>query len=48
MEGSIKKTDSEVTYTKEKKAFFSFLKKCWKSCFGKKKDVVAGVPGVAV
>jgi hypothetical protein len=47
----LQKMDSDVTYTKEKRAFFSLLKKCWRSCFGKKKPVVAGVagvPGVAV
>ena len=29
-------TNTAITFTKEKKAFWSFLFKCWKKCFGKK------------
>jgi len=37
--GSIGKSDTtktDITFTKEKKALWSFLFKCWKKCFGKK------------
>jgi hypothetical protein len=29
--------NTEVTYTKEKKAFMKILISCWKKCFGRKK-----------
>jgi len=38
--GSLGKSDTtktDITFTKEKKALWSFLFKCWKKCFGKKK-----------
>jgi hypothetical protein len=37
--GSLGKSDTtktDITFTKEKKALWSFLFKCWKKCFGKK------------
>ena len=29
--------NTEVTYTKERKAFIKMLVKCWKSCFSRKR-----------
>ena len=29
-------TKTDITFTKEKKAMWSLLFKCWKKCFGKK------------
>ena len=29
-------TNTAITFSAEKKAFWSFLFKCWKKCFGKK------------
>ena len=29
-------TNSAITFSAEKKAFWSLLFKCWKKCFGKK------------
>ena len=29
-------SSSAVTFSAEKKAFWSFVFKCWKKCFGKK------------
>lgn len=29
-------TKTDITFTKEKKALWSFLFKCWKKCFGRK------------
>ena len=29
-------TNTAITFSQEKKAFWSFVFKCWKKCFGKK------------
>ena len=34
-------TNTAITFTKEKKAFWSFVFKCWKKCFGKKASTTA-------
>jgi len=37
--GSLDKSDTtktDITFTKEKKAMWSLLFKCWRKCFGKK------------
>tara|TARA_B100000029_G_scaffold183843_1_gene181396 strand:- start:469 stop:606 length:138 start_codon:yes stop_codon:yes gene_type:complete len=33
---------SDVTFSAEKRAFWSFVFKCWKKCFGKKRDREGG------
>ena len=31
-------SNTTITFTKEKKAFWSFIRKCFKKCFGKKTE----------
>ncbi len=43
--GNDKKAETErsdVTFSEEKKAFWSFVFKCWKKCFGKKRGREGG------
>ena len=37
--------NTEVTFTKEKRAFLKILRGCWKKCFGRKKKGVGQLQG---